>query len=102
MSFANALGADNKLSLSLIPTSLLTRLSALEQGGQLPEGLAQKIEALEEFARLIAEVVAIQLEDGSTYQYTGLPQNIQPIPVLTMAEVVKEPEDPSVEEAEKK
>lgn len=74
--------------------------SILDESGKIkalygvPEGLAAKIEALEEFARLIAEVVAIQLEDGSTYHYTGVPQGIQPVPVQMVAVDAKEPEDP--------
>jgi hypothetical protein len=90
MSVSNILGPDGKIkALYLSPTA------------PVPEGLTAKIEALEEFARLLAEVVAIQLEDGSTYQYTGVPQGIQPVPVLMMAEVAKEPEDPVVMETVK-
>jgi hypothetical protein len=94
MSASALLGANGKISAAFLPSGLTST--------NVPEGLAAKIEALEEFARLVAEVVAIQLEDGTTYQYTGVPQGIVPVPVLTMAEVAKEPEDPSVEEASKK
>ena len=95
MSASALLGANGKISAAFLPST------------NVPEGLTAKIEALEEFARLIAEVVAIQLEDGSTYQYTGVPQGLQPIPVLlapfmSMASISKEPEDPSVVEVSKK
>lgn len=90
MSVANILDRNGKIKALYLPSTT-----------PIPEGLSVKIEALEEFARLLAEVVAIQLEDGSTYQYTGAPQGIQPVPILTMAEVAKEPEDPSVMETAK-
>ena len=94
MSVSALLGANGRIAAAFLPFDTAST--------SVPEGLAAKIEALEEFARLVAEVVAIQLEDGTTYQYTGVPQGIVPIPVLTMATVSKEPEDPSVVEVSKK
>jgi hypothetical protein len=91
MSVSNILGPDGKIKALYLRESV----------SSIPEGLAEKIEALEEFARLLAEVVAIQLEDGSTYHYTGVPQGIQPLPVSNLAEVVKEPDDPVAMETDK-
>jgi hypothetical protein len=93
MSVSNILDASGKIKAIYLRETL----------SSVPEGLAGKIEALEEFARLIAEVVAIQLEDSSTYQYTGVPQGLVAtvVPMMVVTELAKEPEDPSITEISK-
>ena len=93
MSLSNILDASGKIKALYLGETL----------SSVPEGLAGKIQALEEFARLIADVVAIQLEDGSTYHYTGAPQGLVStvVPIIVATELIKEPEDPSITEIPK-